>query len=54
MSKPKITIAINVKPSWKASRGHTSYRGGGGTHVNRPRKQRTRMAQKNKAIRDFS
>ena len=50
----KFTIELNTKPSWKASRGHAEYRGGSGKHDNRPRKLRTRAAQKNKAIKDFS
>ena len=50
----KTTIKLNTKPAWKASRGHAEYRGGSGKHDNRPRKLRTRSAQKNQAIRDFS
>jgi len=53
MSK-KFTLELNTKPSWKASRGHADYRGGSGKHDNRPRKLRTRAAQKKQAIRDFS
>ena len=49
----KFTIQLNTKPSWKASRGHSAYRGGAGKHDNRPRKLRTKSAQKNQAIKDF-
>ena len=42
----KFTIELNTKPLWKASRGHSAYRGGAGKHDNRPRKLRTRAAQK--------
>jgi hypothetical protein len=49
----KFTIKLNTKPTWKISRGHSDYRGGAGKHDNRPRKLRTKSAQKNQAIRDF-
>ena len=55
MSKRKNTITINAKPVWKASRGHAAYRGGAGIMSDRRTKRnRTRAAQKNQAIRDFS
>jgi len=50
----KFSIHINTKPVWKISRGHADYRGGAGKHDNRPRKLRTRAAQKNQAMKDFS
>jgi hypothetical protein len=49
----KFTIKLNTKPAWKISRGHSDYRGGAGKHDNRPRKLRTKSAQKNQAIKDF-
>ena len=49
----KFTIKLDTKPVWKVSRGHSDYRGGAGKHDNRPRKLRTKTAQKNQAIRDF-
>jgi len=45
-----FTITLKTK---KPAIGHQSHRGGSGTHDNRPRKQRTRTAQKSAAIRDF-
>ena len=54
MSK-KIVIEINTKPSWKASRGHSSYRGGGGVMGDRrTKRKRTRAAKNNQAIREFN
>ena len=46
----KFTIKLDTKPIWKVSRGHSDYRGGTGKHDNRPRKLRTKSAQKNQAI----
>ena len=37
----------------KVSIGHQTHQSGGGAHDNRPRKQRTRAANNNKAIREF-
>jgi len=48
----KFTIKLKTKPIWKVGRGHSDYRGGTGQHDNRPRKLRTKAAQKNQAIRD--
>jgi hypothetical protein len=54
MSKSKITIEINAKPAWKASRGHAAYRGGAGIMSDRRTKRnRTRATKKNRAIREF-
>ena len=54
MSKSKITIEINAKPAWKASRGHAAYRGGAGIMGDRRTKRnRTRATKKNRAIREF-
>tara|TARA_Y100000310_G_C20511078_1_gene728890 strand:- start:620 stop:787 length:168 start_codon:yes stop_codon:yes gene_type:complete len=54
MSKPKVTVAINVKPHWKASRGHAAHRGGAGIMGDRRTKRnRTRASRKNQAIKEF-
>jgi hypothetical protein len=53
MGKISRSFTITLRTA-KPAIGHHPYRGGGGTHDSRPRKQRTRTAQKNAAIRDFS
>ena len=54
MSKPKTTIEINVKPCWKASRGHAAHRGGAGIMGDRrTKRKRTRGSRNNSAIREF-
>jgi hypothetical protein len=52
VKKKSRSFTITLKTAKRAI-GHQSYRGGAGKHDNRPRKLRTRTAQKNKAIRDF-
>jgi|TARA_R110002110_G_scaffold207440_3_gene419650 hypothetical protein len=52
MKKKSRSFTITLKTK-KPAIGHYSHRSGGGTHDNRPRKQRTKTAQKNAAIRDF-
>jgi len=44
-----FTITLTKK---KPSIGHRTHRGGSGSHDSRPRKQRTRFAQKQQAIRE--
>ena len=55
-------VSKRKKTSWKVvikqddlkvSIGHTVHTTGTGVHDNRPRRQRTRSAQKNRAIREF-
>lgn len=53
MAKVIMTVKLNVKPSWKIGKGHTTHRGGSGVHDSRPNRQRTRGAASRKAIRDF-
>ena len=52
MRRKKRTITIKIKVG-KISMGHQKHITGGGAHDNRPRKQRTRSAQNNRAIREF-
>lgn len=42
----KTTIQIKVKKQWEAAKGHAPHRSGAGTHDNRPKRQRTRDAQR--------
>ncbi len=51
----KITIELKVKKPWQVGHGHTSHRGGSGTHKDRrTKRQRTRSAQNKAAIREWS
>ncbi len=52
MKRKKKIIKIKIKVG-KTSIGHQSHVTGTGAHDNRPRKQRTRSAQNNRAIREF-
>jgi len=52
--RKKKEIKIVIKTSdIKVSIGHQHHQSGGGVHDNRPRKMRTRAAEKKAAIRDF-
>jgi hypothetical protein len=53
MKRKKKIIKIKIKVG-KPSIGHQSHITGTGVHDNRPRKQRTRSSQNNRAIREFS
>jgi len=54
MGKQAIVVKIENKPVWKASRGHSAYRGGAGVMGDRRTKRnRTRSSQKNRAIKEF-
>lgn len=47
-------IKLNVKPSWKVSRGHSEHRSGAGVHQDkRARRERTRSSQQRKAINEY-
>ncbi len=46
------SIRIRTKKPWEVSRGHNSYRSGSGNHDNRPRRIRTRMDVRKKAIEE--
>jgi len=48
----KQTIQLNVRPLWKLGKGHNAHLSGAGQMDNRPKRQRTRQAQKRKAISD--
>jgi hypothetical protein len=49
----KMKIVIKAKDI-KVSTGHRQHTTGTGAHDNRPRRQRTRTAEKKAAIRNFS
>ena len=49
----KTIIKIKTKKIWEISKGHTAHRSGSGIHDNRPKRQRTRQAQKSSWKRDF-
>jgi len=55
MSKRKKTSwkVVIKKDDLKVSIGHTAHTTGTGVHDNRPRRQRTRSAKNNRAIREF-
>lgn len=42
----KTTIKIKVKKQWQSAKGHAQHRGGAGVHDSRPKRQRTRNAQR--------
>ena len=50
MSNKKMVIKAK---DIKVSTGHQNHQSGGGAHDSRPRKQRTRSAQNNRAIREY-
>jgi len=52
MKKKNTKMVIKAKDI-KVSIGHRQHQTGGGAHDNRPRRQRTRSAQNNRAIREF-
>jgi hypothetical protein len=54
MSKRKknMVLVLNVRPVWEIGKGHNAHLGGSGQHDNRPKRQRTRQAQKQKSIND--
>jgi len=54
MSKRKknFTIKLNLKPVWEIGKGHASHLSGSGQHDNRPKRMRTRNAQKRQAVCD--
>lgn len=55
MSKRKktIVIALNVRPLWEIGKGHSEHRSGSGLHDNRPKRMRTRGAEKRHAMKDY-
>ena len=48
----KQTLQLNVRPLWKLGKGHNAHLSGAGQMDSRPKRQRTRQAQKRKAIGD--
>ena len=46
----KIKIKLNVRPIWEIGKGHNEHRSGSGSHDNRPKRQRTRQAQKSRSM----
>lgn len=50
--KKNFTIKLNIRPIWEIGRGHAEHRSGSGQHDNRPKRERTRSAQKRKAVND--
>jgi len=40
------TIKIKVKKPWEAAKGHSEHRSGAGVHDSRPKRERTRQAQR--------
>ena len=49
MKNEKNILVLHVR---KLSRGHQAHRSGAGTHVSVPKRKRTRLAQKQDAIKD--
>ena len=47
------SVKLLTKKSWETSRGHNSHRSGSGTHDNRPRRVRTRMDIRRRAIAEY-
>ena len=49
-----MKIKLNVKPQWKAERGHMEHRSGAGVHQDRRnRRERTRATAAKKHIMEF-
>lgn len=48
----KQVIKLNVRPVWAIGKGHNNHLSGAGTMDNRPKRLRTRAAQKRKAVND--
>ena len=46
-------VKVSTKKPWEVGRGHHAHRSGSGTHDSRPRRLRTRMDAKKKALQDF-
>ncbi len=46
-------IKVSTKKPWEVSRGHNSHRSGSGNHDNRPRRVRTRMDIRRRAIEEY-
>lgn len=46
----KIKIKLNVRPIWEIGKGHNEHRSGSGSHDSRPKRQRTRQAQKQQSM----
>jgi len=53
MSKVIDKISIKTKKPWEVSRGHQGHQSGSGQHDSRPKRQRTRAAQKRRALKDW-
>ena len=53
MSKKYEPIKIKTKKPWEVSRGHQGHRSGSGQHDSRPKRLRTRGAQKRQAMKDW-
>jgi len=51
-NKTKWKLVIKAA-DLKVSIGHQPHQSGGGVHASEPRKQRTRAAKNNRAIREF-
>lgn len=48
----KQKIKLNVRPIWELGKGHSSHISGAGSMDNRPKRLRTRQAQKRRAVND--
>ena len=46
-------IETKVKKPWELARGHNSHRSGSGSHDNRPRRIRTRMDVRRRALAEY-
>jgi hypothetical protein len=46
-------IKVKTKKPWEVSRGHNIHRSGSGNHDNRPRRVRTRMDIRRRAIDEY-
>lgn len=48
----KIVVKLNVRPLWKIGHGHEDHIPGSGQHDHRPKRLRTRAAEKRHAMND--
>lgn len=48
--KKGIVLTLTVRPIWAIGKGHNSHRGGGGSHDNRPKRERTRQSQERRSM----
>lgn len=52
-SKKTIVLKLKLKPVWALGKGHSSHMSGSGQHDNRPKRMRTRNAEKRRFIGEY-